>query len=86
MWNFSKPGLEACTLMKRQRVSVGDSGESQYKYVKDDPTGLGDVVTWGQLRNVLCESDSCSEDYDDSSSDSGDNDSSSEDENPTQIE
>ena len=47
VWNFSKPGLEACTLMKRQRVSVGDSGESQYKYVKDDPTGLGDVVTWG---------------------------------------
>ena len=68
----------------------------QYKYVKvvpkpkqqqTDPTGLGDIVTWGQMRDILCESDSCSEDYSDSSSDEDNNDRSvSEDESPTQVE
>lgn len=99
VWNFSRPN--ACTIQKRQRVTNDTNGSARFQYVKHelkqqaeqvDATGLGDVVTWGQLRDVLCESDSDSDEYsDDSSSDSdGDNGALSSDDVdntcPTQIE
>ena len=96
VWNFSKPMGASCFTMQQKRKKTtanSSSGTTELlssKYDKVDPTGLGPVVTWGQVRNILCESDSSSCDEDSSDNDYSSNDendkSVTEDENPTQVE
>ena len=88
VWNFSKPmGAPCFTMQQKRKKTAASTSDLFSKYDKVDPTGLGPVVTWGQVRNILCESDSssCDEDSCDDYSSSDDDKSVTEDETPTQL-